>query len=78
MLGLINNPTKFLGNIVAPYCIIVDDSAGTQFLNGDMSAIFGYTYPEDNYGAQLLIKFSGRIEFRAKSDDVWSDFMNIK
>lgn len=78
MLGLINNPTKFLGNIVAPYCIIVDDSAGTQFLNGGMSAIFGYTYPEDNYGAQLLIKFSGRIEFRAKSDDVWSDFMNIK
>ena len=69
-----DHPTSLFGRKFTPYMIIHDDSAGNTNLGGGHTLIIGYTYMNDDYGAQLVLSYNGKLRFRAKLSSIWSDF----
>ena len=73
----VENPTLLFGNIDTPYMIIFNDVKGNSTLGGGRTLIIGYTYPNGDYGAQLVLNFTGAIKFRQKYNGSWSEFKKI-
>lgn len=75
----INNPTTLFGTTRhTPYCIIFTDNIGTSIFTGGTVAIYGYTYANDKYGAQLCMKYGLELQYRTKSDGIWTNLNNIQ
>lgn len=55
-----------------PYTLIFVDGEGSSDLGGGGSVIYGFMYPNDDYGMQIAIQYSGYIRKRNKNQNVWS------
>ena len=61
-----------------PYMLLAQDDVGNSTFGGGISFVIGYTYIDDKYGAQLIMKFSsGALYFRNKDNGSWSDLVSI-
>ena len=70
----INNPTTVFGKVNTPYMMLVNDNNGDTIFGGGISLIIGYTYKDDMYGAQMVIRYSSKtIRVRNKSRGVWAE-----
>lgn len=76
-MNLVNNPTRLFGKRDTPYCIIFRDDVGDSIFGGGRSAIFGYTYAVDTHGAQLIMKYDMKLQYRTKSNGTWVSLKNI-
>lgn len=77
-MDLVNNPTKIFGNKTTPYALLVQDDANSTIFGGGISFIIGYTYVDDKYGAQLVLKYGDDVlRFRNKYSGNWSDLTSI-
>lgn len=75
----INNPTTLFGTTRhTPYCILFTDNIGTSIFSGGITAIYGYAYANDRYGAQLCMKYGLKLQYRTKSDGIWTNLNNIQ
>ena len=77
-MNQVNNPTILFGSVDTPYCIIFRDNVGDSIFSGGRSAIFGYTYAVDSHGAQLIMKYDKKLQYRTKSYKIWTDLKNIQ
>ncbi len=76
-MNLVNNPTQLFGERDTPYCIIFNDAVGDSIFSGGKSAIFGYTYYNDTHGAQLVMRYGMRLQYRTKTSGTWAGLKNI-
>lgn len=53
--------------------IIFNDQKGTTIFGGGRNLIIGYTYSDDNYGAQLVLSFAGSAKLRQKYKGSWNE-----
>lgn len=75
----IDKPTSIFGEIETAYGLLLHNSNGAiPGIVGGISFIFGYTYTNDTYGAQLRIDYSGGCTFRNKSNGTWSSWVSLK
>ena len=76
-INLLDNPTLLVGNKSSAYCIYFQDNVGDSPLGGGASMVLGYTYSNDDYGAQFYIKYNGMFQKRNKNNGEWTEFVNI-
>lgn len=80
VLNQLDNPQTIFGDkFLKPYCILLEDAVGDTALGGGVTAIYGYAYISDQYGAQLGIKFGspGNMYFRAKNAGIWTHWRKV-
>lgn len=76
-INYVNNPTLLFGKKNTAYCIYFQDKVGDSPFNGGDSMVLGYTYSNNNYGAQFYIKYNGVFQKRYKNNGEWTEFVNI-
>lgn len=75
--GYLNNPIRLFGRVETPYAILFTDAVGTSIVGGGLSFILGYTYGNGEYGAQLLIKYSGKLKLRQEQSASWTGWLEL-
>lgn len=74
-MDIVNNPTSLFGKKNTPYILLVNDNKGETIFGGGISFIIGYTYKNDDYGTQLVMRYSNKtIRVRNKYNGVWGNF----
>ena len=75
----IDDPTSIFDNSYIPYGMIVINYSGTiSGMAGGVSFILGYTYPNNTYGAQIKIDFTGGCAYRNRRDGTWSSWATLR
>ena len=77
-MNYVNNPTTLFGKIHTPYCIMFADNIGDSIFGGGITAIYGFAYANDQYGAQLCMKYGTELRYRTKRSEIWTDLKNIQ
>lgn len=75
----IDDPTSIFDNSYIPYGMIVINYSGTiSGMAGGVSFILGYTYPNNTYGAQIKIDFTGGCAYRNRRDGTWLSWATLR
>lgn len=77
-LGKVDDPTLIFGTArYCPYIILFTDNTGTSPFQGGTTFILGYTYPNNQYGAQLSMRYNGIPQYRNKNRE-WSEWKKFQ
>lgn len=77
-IDAIDTPTEYFKNAYMPYAILFIDNKGDSVLGGGASLVLGYSYIDDQYGAQISIKYSDTsLRIRNKYEGKWSNWRII-
>lgn len=77
---LIDHPNKLFGiKATIPYVIIFTDTVGNSVYGGGNTCIFGYTYADDMYGAQIKLMYNAGYNGMIRNNvaGTWSDWAKI-
>lgn len=77
-MGKLDNPVLLFGKTTRfPYVILFTDNLGTSPLGGGTTCIYGYSYEDGDFGAQLAIKYDLSLPRYRNRNAIWSEWKEL-